>query len=152
MPDYTEVHIEVEPKLTLKQEKFIDAYIETGNGAAAARLAGYSEHTAREIACENLAKPNIKSAIAKRRSELMKDSETKVLSYLLQLESEAGDKDNSGSERIRSLELLIKAHGGFIDRQEVAHFDGSFLADLSLDEEPELPESGPKPNEIKDIH
>ena len=82
----------------------------------------------------------------------MRDSEPKVLSYLLQLESEAGDKENSGSERIRSLELLIKAHGGFIDRQEVAHFDGSFLADLSLEEEPDILAPGSNPNEIKDIH
>ncbi len=34
-------------KLTERQKKFCDFYIETGNAAEAARLAGYSERTAR---------------------------------------------------------------------------------------------------------
>ena len=35
-------------KLTEKQKRFCDFYIETGNAAEAARLAGYSERTARQ--------------------------------------------------------------------------------------------------------
>ena len=57
-------------KLTEKQKRFIDAYIETANGAEAARRAGYSEKTARDIATENLAKPNIQKEIEKRTKEL----------------------------------------------------------------------------------
>lgn len=37
-------------KLTEKQKRFIDFYIETGNGAEAARRAGYSEKVARQSA------------------------------------------------------------------------------------------------------
>ena len=47
-----------EQKLTKRQELFVTQYLANGgNGAAAARDAGYSEHTARQIATENLAKP-----------------------------------------------------------------------------------------------
>ena len=152
LPDPYIEEQEENPKLTIKQERFIDAYIETGNGAEAARQAGYSEHTARAMACENLTKPYMIKAITKRRSELMQDSEEKIALYLSRLEQESESQDNSGSERIRSLELLIKANGGFTDRHEVVNFDGAFLADLDLDE-PESKEPDPAfLNENKDLH
>jgi phage terminase small subunit len=56
----------LEGTLTLKQSRFVDAYIATGNGAKAAVVAGYSEATAREMAHENLTKPHIVSVIADR--------------------------------------------------------------------------------------
>jgi hypothetical protein len=51
------------PTLTIKQERFVVAYILCGNGAEAARRAGYSERTARQIASENLTKPDVQAAI-----------------------------------------------------------------------------------------
>ena len=53
-------------ELTLKQKAFADYYIECGNGAEAARRAGYSEKTADRIANENLRKPEIVAYIAER--------------------------------------------------------------------------------------
>ena len=53
-------------KLTIKQKAFADYYIQTGNGTEAAKLAGYSEKTAKVIAAENLTKPNIRSYIEER--------------------------------------------------------------------------------------
>ena len=51
-------------KLTRKQELFATEYVRLkGNGTQAAIAAGYSEKTARSIAVENLAKPNIKKRI-----------------------------------------------------------------------------------------
>ncbi|NMK39887.1 terminase small subunit [Megasphaera elsdenii] len=57
-------------KLTEKQKRFIDYYIETGNASEAARRAGYSEKTAGWIGQENLQKPTIKAAIDARLKEL----------------------------------------------------------------------------------
>lgn len=54
------------PKLTLKQKRFCEEYLKDFNGSAAARRAGYSENTCREIAAENLTKPNIKAYIDKQ--------------------------------------------------------------------------------------
>ncbi|HBT79425.1 MAG TPA: terminase small subunit [Selenomonas sp.] len=56
-------------KLTEKQKRFIDYYIETGNASEAARRAGYSEKTAGWIGQENLRKPTIKAAIDARLRE-----------------------------------------------------------------------------------
>ena len=57
-------------KLTEKQKRFVDYYIETGNATEAAKRAGYSEKTARFTGAENLTKTNIKNAIAARLAEL----------------------------------------------------------------------------------
>lgn len=57
-------------KLTEKQKRFIDYYIETGNASEAARRAGYSEKIANRIGTENLSKPVIKEAIDARLKEL----------------------------------------------------------------------------------
>ncbi len=54
-------------KLTPKQERFVDEYLIDLNATQAAIRAGYSPKTARAIACENLAKPDIQEAIAKAK-------------------------------------------------------------------------------------
>ncbi len=51
-------------KLTPKQNCFVDEYLIDLNATQAAISAGYSPRTARAIACENLAKPDIQEAIA----------------------------------------------------------------------------------------
>ncbi len=51
-------------KLTPKQNRFVDEYLIDLNATQAAIRAGYSPRTARAIACENLAKPDIQEAIA----------------------------------------------------------------------------------------
>ncbi|MCZ6911164.1 MAG: terminase small subunit [Rickettsia endosymbiont of Ixodes persulcatus] len=53
----------VDIKLTAKQQKFADNYIETGNAAKSAVNAGYSKKTTAVIGAENVLKPNIKSYI-----------------------------------------------------------------------------------------
>lgn len=57
-------------KLTEKQRRFVDYYVETGNASEAARRAGYSEKTAGWIGQENLQKPTIKAAIDTRLKDL----------------------------------------------------------------------------------
>jgi phage terminase small subunit len=57
-------------KLTEKQKRFADYYIELGNATESALKAGYSKKTARSIGQENLTKPDIKSYIDKRMEEL----------------------------------------------------------------------------------
>lgn len=56
-------------KLTEKQRRFVDYYVETGNKTEAAKKAGYSEKTAASIGDENLRKPAIKAAIDARLKE-----------------------------------------------------------------------------------
>ena len=56
-------------KLTWKESKFLDEYMKDYNGAGAARRAGYSEDSAKEIAYEILTKPHIKEELKKRFEE-----------------------------------------------------------------------------------
>jgi len=55
--------------MTPKQRRFIDEYLVDLNATQAALRAGYSEHTARQIATENLSKPYIQDAIAQAMRE-----------------------------------------------------------------------------------
>lgn len=57
-------------KLTLKQHRFADEYIKSGNAADAARKAGYSKQTARSVGQENLTKPDIKKYIDEQMAEI----------------------------------------------------------------------------------
>lgn len=57
-------------KLTAKQKKFANSYIESGNATKAAIDAGYSKKTAAVIGNENLIKPYIKSYIDERMKEI----------------------------------------------------------------------------------
>lgn len=75
-----------EIKLTPKQKLFTDYYIGEArqNAAKAARLAGYSEKTAKEVGYENLTKPHISDYISARLKELTLSAET-VLARLTEI-------------------------------------------------------------------
>ncbi len=75
-------------KLTPKQQRFIDEYLIDLNATQSAIRAGYSPRTARAIACENLAKPDIQEAIAeakRARSEATKIDAEWVLKQAVEL-------------------------------------------------------------------
>lgn len=55
-------------KLTAKQKKFCEYWVQSGNASKAARDAGYSKKTADSIGIENLGKPAIKAYIAELTS------------------------------------------------------------------------------------
>lgn len=132
----------METKLTVKQRRFIDYYIQSGNASEAARKAGYSPKTAYSMGVENLRKPQVQAAIATRLAELDSErtADTKeILEYLTAVMR--GDAEEevvvnvgtgkgysqaqkvkaqvSAKERIKAAELLAKVHGMFVTRQEV---------------------------------
>ena len=57
-------------KLSLKQKRFCDEYIITGNATQSALTAGYSKKTACGTGCENLTKPAIREYIDIRLKQL----------------------------------------------------------------------------------
>lgn len=72
-------------ELTAKQQRFCDEYLIDLNATQAAIRAGYSEKTARAIACENLTKPYIQEYIEKRMAEKEKAliaDQNEVMKYL----------------------------------------------------------------------
>jgi hypothetical protein len=54
--------------LTARQARFVDEYVISGNAAAAARAAGYSENGAKVTACRMLTKANLRKAVAQKQA------------------------------------------------------------------------------------
>lgn len=72
-------------RLTIKQRKFIESYIVSGNATQAAIEAGYSKKTAAQTGNENLRKPDIMKALEKRTEELQSekvDSQQDIIEFL----------------------------------------------------------------------
>jgi phage terminase small subunit len=101
------------PTLTVKQQRFIEEYLIDLNAAGAARRAGYSKRTARQMGTENLSKPYIraiiKAGIEARKARLSVKAEQVIQE--LALIAFAGMKDfveidESGAMRVRPLDSL----------------------------------------------
>lgn len=76
--------------LTIKQDKFVNNYIETGNGTQSAIAAGYNPNSAYSMSAENLTKPVIASAILNKmnKNEVTCARVLKVLSERLDSEDD----------------------------------------------------------------
>ncbi len=111
-------------KLTEKQKRFIDYYIETANATESAKKAGYSQKTAKNIGAENLTKLNffIQEKLQEKEKQRIA-SQDEVLEFLTSgMRGEIKDQfglDASFQDRIRCAELMGKRHGTFIDRKEI---------------------------------
>ena len=71
-----------------KRARFVEEFLVDLNGTQAAIRAGYSEHTARSIACELLTEPDVQDAIAAAKAERSKRTEVTadyVLSNLVEV-------------------------------------------------------------------
>ena len=112
-------------KLTIKQHKFCDEYIKSGNATDAATKAGYSPKTAKAIGQENLTKPYLKAYIEKKLKQLESDTiagASEALKYLSsvmrgeQTESVAtakcvyNDVPVSAKDRINAAKEILKRY------------------------------------------
>jgi phage terminase small subunit len=103
-------------KLTAKQQAFCESYVANGfNATQAAITAGYSEKTAKDIGCENLAKPNIAEYIfefkAKASEKALVTTEDIVRGLLVEAKGEG--EDTSTSSRVAAYKALSDYTGGF---------------------------------------
>ena len=106
--------------LTLKQRRWVDAYLMTGNATESARRAGYkgNDHTLGSVGGENLTKPEIQSALKERgaKAELRRIADAdEVLETLTTIARGEVPVDAS---RIRALELLGKRYRLFGDEEQ----------------------------------
>lgn len=130
-------------KLTIKQKKFADEYIISGNGTQSAIKAGYSKKTAGVIADENLKKPYIASYIANKLKKIDSKRTMNVKEAIETSSSIArGEVQRSYSKKIdkltgetlkeeeyfytpkiedrqRSLEHILRCNGAFLDRLDL---------------------------------
>ena len=102
-------------KLTLKQDKFVKAYLlNGGNATQAAISAGYSKNTASETGYENLSKPQIKTAIEKHQKKSNDDyiwsKADKLKKLELLIESCSKSDDEKGALNAAAAISAIKEH------------------------------------------
>jgi phage terminase small subunit len=106
-------------RLTIKQQRFADEYIISGNATDAARKAGYAEKTARSIGNENLTKPDILTYIKERTAEL----ESKKIATMKEVREfwteTMRSKYNEVKDRLKASEMIARTEGAFIDRQDI---------------------------------
>lgn len=111
-------------KLTEKQKRFIDYYVETANATESAKRAGYSSKTAKNIGAENLTKLN---HFIQGRLQQLEDnriaSQEEVLQYLTKVmrgeEKDQFGLDASLQDRTKCAELLGKRYGTFKEKVDV---------------------------------
>lgn len=111
-------------KLTEKQKRFIDYYVETANATESAKRAGYSSKTAKNIGAENLTKLNY---FIQERLQQLEDqriaSQDEVLQYLTKVmrgeEKDQFGLDASLQDRTKCAELLGKRYGAFKEKVDV---------------------------------
>lgn len=134
--------------MTAKQQRFCDEYLIDLNATQAAIRAGYSEKNARNIASENLAKPNIKEYIEKRMAEKEAEliaGQDEVLKFLTAV-MRGEEKDEKPmanamgelvmipvrqqSNQLRAAEMLAKRYGLLIDKTEA---DIDMSLDIKID-------------------
>lgn len=101
-------------KLTRKQRRFCHAHVKHGNGARAAREAGYSHRTAREMAHENLTKPHIADYIEALEADSF-DVNKLTPEHIQKMLLDDAMNAKEGGTRLRAKELLGKAKGMFKD-------------------------------------
>lgn len=108
-----------EVKLTLKQKKFCEYYVASGNATQSAIKAGYSQKTAEMISSENLRKPYIIEYI----KDLTKPSEDKRIADMQEIRqfwtNVVRNEEEDMKDRLKASEYIAKTNGAFIDKVDV---------------------------------
>lgn len=110
--------------LTIKQKRFADEYIISGNATEAAKKAGYSEKTASLQGSENIRKPYIKEYIQQTMETvdngriLQRDDILKLLTQIA-----TGQNQPSGmpsvDNQLTAMDKLSKIHGIYLDKTQI---------------------------------
>lgn len=98
--------------LTIKQQRFVDYFIESGNATDSARRAGYggNDVTLGAVGAENLKKPQIQAALKERQGDTNKKRIASADDVLEFLTETMGDIEQPGAVRVRAAELLGKRY------------------------------------------
>jgi hypothetical protein len=100
-------------QLTHKQQVFVEEYLKTWNATEAARRAGYSTDTARQMGSENLAKPYIKAVIEQRLAAYSEATGPEV-AEMAQHFRQVGERISRGVKQKRGIVYLIREEHGAV--------------------------------------
>lgn len=141
-------------KLTIKQKKFADEYIKTGNAYRSAKNAGYSENYAKGNVIRLLENERVKAYVSQKMKEI-EDSKIADAKEVLELLTsiargevtekaillsgngmqELVPKSADIKDRIRAAELIGRRYALFTDKMEVEGNIGAVIIDDVPDED-----------------
>ena len=141
-------------KLTIKQKKFADEYIKTGNAYRSAKSAGYSENYAKGNVIRLLENESVKAYVSQKMKEI-EDSKIADAKEVLELLTsiargevtekaillsgngmqELVPKSADIKDRIRAAELIGRRYALFTDKMEVEGNIGAVIIDDVPDED-----------------
>lgn len=96
--------------MNVRQQKFCDYYLQSGNATEAAIKAGYSKKTARAIGAENLTKPDIQKYLSEHQQKAH-NSRIATAEEVLEFWAEVmRNEEISPKDRLRASENLGKRY------------------------------------------
>lgn len=110
----------MDEKLNIRQQRFAECYVQSGNAAESAKRAGYSEKFAAQNVDKLLKNTNILNYI-KYLSDKMKDE--RIMSAKdrqIVLSDIANDKNETPTDRIRAIDTLNKMTGEYMQKVEMS--------------------------------
>lgn len=121
-------------KLTDKQRLFCHEYLKDLNGTQAAIRAGYSQNSAKEIASQNLTKPELLEYLEKLKEKKFEKVNIDVDDILRDIidTRKACEKDREHSSRLKANELLGKYKKMWVDRVDNHYPDGHPLDSIDF--------------------
>lgn len=125
--------------LNERQERFVDEWVRNGgNGAQAAREAGYSERTARSIAQRLLTNVDVKKAIQARQAELREQrrmTTDNVIEFFEKVvQGEIGEQEVTPSGKV--IEVPTKVNNRIKAAENLGKVLGIFQAESVVEVKP----------------
>ena len=96
--------------MNIRQEHFVTHYIETGNAAYAARVAGYSSGASKQIGYRLKNDPRIKAVISANRSSVC-DQSNLTYAKLITMLLTAYESATNTRDRLNAISQLTKLSG-----------------------------------------
>ncbi len=105
-------------KLTEKQKKFCDFYIQTGDATNSAIKSGYSKKTAYVIGYENLNKPHLKNYIKERNDVIASTRIADMIEVKEFWSTTLRNEENELKDRLTASDKIAKTNGAYLDKIE----------------------------------
>lgn len=120
---------EVIDNLTVRQRRFVEEYLVDFDGAAAVNRSGYNTKYPNRLAHEMLQHPGIRAAIDQLTLERAEKTTLKpdYVMNKLRRTIEKAEQENNHTAVLRGCEILARALGMFIERQEISGPDGKAI-------------------------
>lgn len=105
-------------KLTEKQKRFADYYIETANATESARRAGYKQPHVQ--GSQTLEKVSVKEYIASKNKVLESDRIADMREVKEFWSNTMRDVEADKKDRLKASEYIAKTNGAFLEKQEIS--------------------------------